>query len=310
MNNELSFNKKKVGNTRKKEQILFYISFVTLPLLQFFIYYILVNAQSILFAFQGYDITTGKYFFNNFKNFVDLFDELSKGGIILVAIKNSLMLYGVTLLLGTSLALMFSYYVYKKFFGSVAFRVILYLPHIMSNVSVVSIYKYFVDIGVPYIWELFTGTQITGLLANLDTQFYTIMFLSIYLSFGNNVLIYTSSMSSISESVVESAELDGVSRLKEFWYITLPMIFPTFINFIVTGLANIFANQMLLFDFYAETAEKKLFTLGYYLYREVQQGGPDIYPHLSTIGFVLTVIISACTLTVRRLMAKFGPSVD
>ena len=84
----------------------------------------------------------------------------------------------------------------------------------------------------------------------------------------------------------------------------------TFINFIVTGLANIFANQMLLFDFYAETAEKKLFTLGYYLYREVQQGGPDIYPHLSTIGFVLTVIISACTLTVRRLMAKFGPSVD
>lgn len=310
MNNELSFNKKKVGNTRKKEQILFYISFVTLPLLQFFIYYILVNAQSILFAFQGYDITTGKYFFNNFKNFVDLFDELSKGGIILVAIKNSLMLYGVTLLLGTSLALMFSYYVYKKFFGSVAFRVILYLPHIMSNVSVVSIYKYFVDIGVPYIWELFTGTKITGLLANLDTQFYTIMFLSIYLSFGNNVLIYTSSMSSISESVVESAELDGVSRLKEFWYITLPMIFPTFINFIVTGLANIFANQMLLFDFYAETAEKKLFTLGYYLYREVQQGGPDIYPHLSTIGFVLTVIISACTLTVRRLMAKFGPSVD
>jgi len=310
MNNELSFNKKKVGNTRKKEQILFYISFVTLPLLQFFIYYILVNAQSILFAFQGYDITTGKYFFNNFKNFVDLFDELSKGGIVLVAIKNSLMLYGVTLLLGTSLALMFSYYVYKKFFGSVAFRVILYLPHIMSNVSVVSIYKYFVDIGVPYIWELFTGTKITGLLANLDTQFYTIMFLSIYLSFGNNVLIYTSSMSSISESVVESAELDGVSRLKEFWYITLPMIFPTFINFIVTGLANIFANQMLLFDFYAETAEKKLFTLGYYLYREVQQGGPDIYPHLSTIGFVLTVIISACTLTVRRLMAKFGPSVD
>lgn len=310
MNNELSFNKKKVGNTRKKEQILFYISFVTLPLLQFFIYYILVNAQSILFAFQGYDITTGKYFFNNFKNFVDLFEELSKGGIILVAIKNSLMLYGVTLLLGTSLALMFSYYVYKKFFGSVAFRVILYLPHIMSNVSVVSIYKYFVDIGVPYIWELFTGIKITGLLANLDTQFYTIMFLSIYLSFGNNVLIYTSSMSSISESVVESAELDGVSRLKEFWYITLPMIFPTFINFIVTGLANIFANQMLLFDFYAETAEKKLFTLGYYLYREVQQGGPDIYPHLSTIGFVLTVIISACTLTVRRLMAKFGPSVD
>ena len=310
MKNEMAFGKKKTISARKKEQILFYISFATLPLLQFVVYYILVNFQAILFAFQEFDIYTGTYHFNNFQNFIDLFEELSKGGLILNAIKNSLILYGVTLLTGTSLALLFSYYIYKKFFASFAFRVILYLPHILSNVSVVSIYKYFVDIGVPYFWQLLTGETIVGLLANLDAQFYTIMFMSIYLSFGNNVLIYTSSMSSISESVVESAELDGVSRLKEFWYITLPMIFPTFINFIVSGLANIFANQMLLYDFYAETAEKKLFTLGYYMFREVQQGGPDIYPHLSAIGLVLTVIISTCAFTTRRIMTKFGPSVD
>ena len=309
MNNATSV-KKKVVSLRKKEQILFYASFATLPLLQFFIYYILVNFQAILFAFQEFDIYTGGYYFNNFQNFIDLFEQLSKGGLILNAIKNSLTLYGVTLLTGMSLALLFSYYIHKKFLGSVAFRIILYLPHILSNVSVVSIYKYFADVGIPYVWELFTGAKITGLLANLNTQFYTIMFMSIYLSFGNNVLIYTSSMSSISESVIESAELDGVSRLKEFWYITLPMIFPTFINFVVSGLANLFANQMLLFDFYAETAEKKLFTLGYYMYREVQQGGPDIYPHLSAIGLVLTLIISACTLTIRRILTKYGPSVD
>ena len=36
-------------------------------------------------------------------------------------------------------------------------KYILYLPHILSNVSVVSIYKYFADIGVPYVWELLTG---------------------------------------------------------------------------------------------------------------------------------------------------------
>lgn len=309
MKNGTVYGKKAIG-ARKKEQVLFYASFATLPLLQFIIYYVCVNFQTILFAFQEFDIYTGAYKFNNFQNFIDLFNELSEGGLILHAIENSLLLYGVTLLMGTSLALLFSYYVYKKFLGSSAFRIILYLPHILSNVSVVSIYKYFVDIGVPYFWQLFTGETISGLLANLNTQFYAIMFMSIYLSFGNNVLIYTSSMSGISESVVESAELDGVSRLEEFWYITLPMIFPTFINFIVSGLANIFANQMLLYDFYAETAEKKLFTLGYYMFREVQQGGPDIYPHLSAIGFVLTIIISTCAFTIRRIMTKFGPSVE
>ena len=141
MNNATSV-KKKVVSARKKEQILFYASFATLPLLQFFIYYILVNFQAILFAFQEFDIYTGRYNFNNFQNFIDLFEQLSKGGLILNAIKNSLTLYGITLLTGMSLALLFSYYIHKKFLGSVAFRIILYLPHILSNVSVVSIYKY------------------------------------------------------------------------------------------------------------------------------------------------------------------------
>ncbi len=310
MDNEMVSGKKKDVNVRKKEQILFYISFAALPLIQFIIYYVFVNFQSILFAFQEFDIYTGKYSFNNFQNFVNLFDEIAEGGLIVNAMKNSLMLYGVTFLTGTTLAILFSYYVYKKYFAASTFRIILYLPHILSNVSVVAIYKYFADVGVPYIWELLTGEKIVGLLADLNTQFYAIMFMSVYLSFGNNVLIYTSSMSSISESVVESAELDGATGIKEFWHITLPLVFPTLINFIVSGLAALFANQMLLFDFYAETAEKKLYTLGYYMYRAVQQGGPDIYPYLSTIGLVLTLIISACTFTVRRLMTKFGPSVE
>ncbi len=309
MTKDISIKKTSLAK-KKKEQILFYISFATLPILQFIIYYVIVNFRTVLFAFQSYDIYTGKYSFNNFANFGELFQQLSEGGIILNAAKNSLLLYGFTFLFGTTIALVFSYYVYKKFFGSAAFRIILYLPHIISSVSIVSIYKYFVDTAVPYVWGSITGEQISGLLSNLDTQFYTIMFASIYLSFGNNVLIYTSSMSGISESIVESAELDGVSRLQEFWHITMPMIFPTFVNFIIAGLANIFVNQMLLYDFYAETAEKKLYTLGYYMYREVQQGGPDIYPHLSAIGVILTVAMTTITLLVRRVMIKFGPSVD
>lgn len=302
--------KKDFKDKKKREQILFYASFAIIPILQFIIYYIIVNFRTVVFAFQQYDVYTGSYGFIGFKNFIEVFAQISQGGVIAIAVKNSLLLYGVTLLIGTTFALVFSYYINKKFLGSSVFRIILYLPHIMSNVSVVSIYKYFVDVGVPFVYLNVFGKEIAPLLADSGTQFYTIMFLSVYLSFGNNVLIYTSSMSAISESVVESAQLDGVTKVKEFWYITLPMIFPTFVTFIVGGLANIFVNQMLLYDFYAATAEKKLYTLGYYMYREVQQGGPDVYPHLSSIGLMLTVLMTALTFGIRHLMLKFGPSVD
>lgn len=311
MNNENSVGRQKAfKNKKKREQVLFYLSFAVIPILQFIIYYIIVNFRTVIFAFQEYDIYTGSYGFVGFKNFNEVFDQIAKGGVIGVAVKNSLMLYGVSLLTGTTLALVFSYYINKKFVGSSAFRIILYLPHIMSNVSVVSIYKYFVDVFVPFLYLNVFGKEIAPLLANVDTQFYTIMFLAVYLSFGNNVLIYTSSMSAISESVVESAQLDGVTKIKEFWHITLPMIFPTFVTFIVAGIAHVFVNQMLLYDFYAANAEKKLYTLGYYMYREVQQGGPDIYPHLSSIGLMLTILMTLLTFGIRHLMLKFGPSVD
>ena len=40
---------------KEKERLLFYISIVALPLVQFIIFYIVVNFRSILYAFQVYD---------------------------------------------------------------------------------------------------------------------------------------------------------------------------------------------------------------------------------------------------------------
>lgn len=294
----------------KKEQVLFYLSFTLIPIILFVIFYIVVNVNSILMAFQEYDFYGGKFIFNGFSNFKDFFNEFTETGVMKKAFGNSFKLYLVTLCVGLPLALMFSFYIYKKQAGAAFFRVCLYLPQVLSTIALVTIYKYCVDAALPKLLETITGKSHEGLLVNLDTQFGTIMFLAFYLSFGSNVLIYTSTMSGISDSIVESAQLEGVNKFQEMVLITLPLIFPTITNFILMGIATIFTDQMLLYNFYAGNAEVRLFTVGYYMYKETQKGDLSLYPLLSAMGLCFTVVLTAVTFTVKHLMNKYGPSCD
>jgi ABC-type glycerol-3-phosphate transport system permease component len=115
-------------------------------------------------------------------------------------------------------------------------------------------------------------------------------------------------MGAVSDSIVESARLDGAGFFTEFWCIYVPLIFPTMITFIVSALAVVFIDQMNLFSFYTRSAEPENVTIGYYLYRETQRAGTDLskYPELSAFGLVLTAVCAPLTLGIRKLLLKIG----
>ena len=122
--------------------------------------------------------------------------------------------------------------------------------------------------------------------------------------------MYSSAMSSISESVIESAELDGVSPMKELIFIVLPSVWSTFVTFVLVRVVGIFTNQMNLYTFYESFAEPHLSTIGYWMYCGAVSGKLEEYPMYSAMGMSLTAIAVPITLILRRLLNKFGPSVD
>jgi ABC-type sugar transport system permease subunit len=185
--------------------------------------------------------------------------------------------------------------------------VLLYLPHILGGVVVVIMYRFFVELAIPEIAGLF-GKEIQGLLMNPNTLRPTIIFYTIYTSFGTQVLVYSSTMSGISDSLIESAELDGITPFKELIYIILPSIWPTFVTFMVSSVVGIFTNQMALYTFYGVGAPPKLSTFGYYLYRKVTVALPEDYPFLSALGLLLTFTAIPITLGARWALNKIGPS--
>ena len=81
------------------------------------------------------------------------------------------------------------------------------------------------------------------------------------------MLMYSGAMSGVSDSVIEAAKLDGITPIREFFYIIVPLIYPTLVTFLVVEVAGIFTNQMNLYNFYGLKAEYSLYTFGYFLYK-------------------------------------------
>jgi len=296
----------------KKRKLAFYLVMSALPLIQFCIFYLYVNVNSVLMSFQRYDYKAGAYLGLGFDNFARVFRDIKTAADIQLAFKNSFILYAFALGIGTTLSVLFSYYMYKKAAGSRVFKIALFLPSILSAVALVTLYRYFVELGIPAVWKLVFNKEIPGLIFVPETRFQTILFFSIWTGFGTTVLMYTGAMGSINESVVEAAKLDGAGAFRELIHVTLPSIYHTLVTFIIMGIAGLFLNQMNVFTFYGVLAPTDVYTIGYFIFRNTQANTATLadYPYIAAFGILLTVVLVPVALTVKKLLEKFGPSTD
>lgn len=315
---------KKKLNFRHKSKI-FYGVLCALPLLQFVIFYVGVNLNSFLMAFQKFtmtesvDGTYSKVVTWTFDNFSMWFEKNSLyyswttlGNAIGVSCK----VYLISVCTGVPLGLLFSYYIYKKLWGASMFRVFLFMPAIVSSIVMVLIYKFFVNEAFPQYIEKLFGVEMKGLLNGSAKQtFAVVAFYNVYVSFGTTVLMYSNKMAGISPEIIEAAHIDGVTTVKEFWYVILPLAFPTVSIFLITGVATLFTNQYNVFSFFNGygTTPETLRPLGYVIFDRAQANasvGREELPPLAALSMMLTLVAIPLTFGLKHLLEKFGPSED
>lgn len=294
-------------SVRKKKDLIFYIVTLAFPITQFVIFYIGVNFNSILLSFQKYDETTSTFFGFTFDNFTAFFNELSTKSVFDYVFKNSLIAYLAGLIFGTGFSLIFSYYIFKKYPMHGIMKVVLFIPSVISGVVLVTVFSQFVNNVIPEMWQTLTGSEIEGLINNRETRFGTVLFYCVWISFGGSILLYVGAMNNISDSVIEAGKLDGANMVQEMVYLIIPLIYPTFVTFMVVAVGGIFTNQLALYSFFAGSAENEVQTFGYYLYVRTITADRVDYPRLAAIGLLMTLIMAPLTLLVKWLLEKFGP---
>ena len=294
----------------KVKDWIFYFSLVAIPLIQFFICYVGVNINSILLSFKTY--TTATDYRWSFDNFERIFT--TEWSTVANSLQNSLIAFAARVLVGMTLGLVFSYYIFKKMPASNFFKLVLFLPTIVSQIVMVIVYRQFVDEALP---ELMGMSGELGLISQgkIDPEgnmlFVVIIVYNIWVGFGTQVLMYLGAMNNISDGALEACQIDGANAVQEFIYIVFPGIFETFMVFITVNLTEFFTNQMALHAFFGvnELGNSKNYTLGYYMWREVGKANNNVtaltYP--SALGVLGTVVAVPLIFGIRKVLEKLGP---
>ncbi len=288
----------------------FYYGLLFIPLLHFCVFYIYANFDSIYMSFTNFNYDSGAYEFSGFATFKALFYKFDTIGYYWGSVFRSVKLLCYNLLIGIPLPLVLAYYLYKKSVGSGFFKIILFLPSMLSSIVLVTIFRNFVEYALPVFGEM-VGLKIPNdLIFNPQKSFVVTLCYSLWLGFGAQIILYTGAMSAISDSVIEAGALDGANSIREFWSIVVPSVWSTIVTFVVVTISGTFNNMMHLFDFYGGGASEDIMTLGYYLYKKINSQNTSIseYPELSAIGLLCTVVTFIVVMIVKRFMEKFGPS--
>lgn len=303
---KFAFITKQEKNTVQRQERIFLFFFLMYAVLQFVIFYIGVNINSIILAFQEYDVLNATYSFVGFSNFAQVISDIFVNGSLVTAVKNSAILF-LSSFLGIPLQIIVAYGIFKKVPCSGFLKVMLFMPNMINSMVFVVCGEYIITHGFPLLF----GPSATDLLSQFNySSFWTIIIFGFWLNISSGLVIYLGAMSSIDNEVMEYCQLENLSSIRELWSIVVPLIFPTVTTYIIVAIAGFFTNYGFFFSFMGETSGP-YDTLGLIFFVMVageRTGGPEYYPYASAGGLMFTIVLIPLTLIVRNLLQKYGPS--
>ena len=119
---------------------------------------------------------------------------------------------------------------------------------------------------------------------------------------GWSAIMYVAAISGIDEEMIEAARVDGASRLRIIWHITIPSILPTYFVLVMLNLANFLSNGMEQFYVFQNAFNKdSIQVLDLYVYNLAMGGGGY---SLSTAISMFKSLISIGLLTITNSISK------
>ena len=209
-------------NTTKRRAFVFLcLAPATLLLLIFMIYPALSVFRMSLYKWGGYSDTRTFVGLNNFR--LLLADER-----FILSVKNSILFITLVTVVTICLALVLaSVLVRSRIIGKGVFRVIFYIPNILSVVVISAIFSAVYDPSgglLTGITSLFTGGEPVLWLGDRTLAIYSIGIAMVWQAVGYYMVMYMAGMSSVPESIYEASSIEGAGGIRQFFDITLPMI--------------------------------------------------------------------------------------
>ena len=204
-----------------------FIAVCVLPAVILFVIFMLIPTVNVfqmsLYKWGGY---SNNKEFVGLRNFMILFQDDK----FYRAFQNSILLIVLVTIFTLTFALIFAAVLSReKIKGQNFFRIAFYIPNILSVVVISAIFSAIYDPGnglLNSILAIFRGKDASPILWLGDQKIviYSLIIAMIWQAIGYYMVMYLASMSGIPESLYESANLEGAGKIRQFFEITLPLI--------------------------------------------------------------------------------------
>ncbi|MGN1052424.1 MAG: carbohydrate ABC transporter permease [Candidatus Scatosoma sp.] len=293
--------KKGFFSGRKGKQRIYIIATLSFPAVHFVVFWLWVNLDSILLAFQN---NLGEWV--GWTNFKWVFNSFLGNNVYLnmwEATKNTLIFFAWNMFVELPVAVVLAYVFFKKIPGNKFFTVCLYLPSIISATVMTTVFKSFVGSDGPLalLYRSLGKTWVYPITQN-STAIPSMLAYNLWTGYGLNIILFHSAMKRIPREIFESAALDGITMRKELTSIILPLIWPILTTMIILAVAGIFgaSGPVLLFT----NGDYGTMTIGHAMYMQYK-----VYNQISraaTIGLIYTVIGLPLVFITRWIAGKIG----
>ena len=167
----------------------------------------------------------------NRKEFIGLqnFKTLMEDKNFLEAMQNTILIILMVMIFTIVFAILFAAILQRgKFKGKNFFRVIFYIPNILSIVVIGGIFGAIYDPSNGLLNTFLEAVHLDFLthkwMGEPKIVIYSIIFALVWQAIGYYMVMYMSGMSAIPEDLYEAASLDGSSEINTFFTVTLPLI--------------------------------------------------------------------------------------
>ncbi|MEK3905261.1 sugar ABC transporter permease [Paenibacillus sp. FSL R7-0179] len=211
-----------------------------LPGLLYFIIFKYLPMGGLIIAFQNYQpfqgITGSEWV--GLKHFIRLFTEPT----FMQLLRNTLILFAMNIVIFFPLPIIVALMLneLKGCYLKNWIQTIIYIPHFMSWVIIVSITYVFLTVDGGVINEMIAslgGKKISFLTSSEWLR--TIYILQIiWKELGWSTIIYLAAITVVDPQLYEASEMDGASRLRKTWHVTLPAIRPVIITLLILKIGS------------------------------------------------------------------------
>lgn len=276
--------------------MLFLGAFMVYPLVDVFVYSFEEGFNSASQTFSG--VGTFNYSY------------VLRDPYFLQALKNTFLMVVITVPLSTAFAILISVGLSSIKPLRQLFQTVYFLPYVTSTLAVGLVFMIlfkktaYSEGLVNLLIGAFGGKSVDFIDGPYAAKMFVMCFYTIWVVLPFKILILTSALASVKADYYKAARVDGTSKSRTFFKITLPMISPTIFYLVITGFIGAFkaySDAVALFGTDLNAAGMN--TIVGYIY-DMLYGNSGGYPSYASAAAILLFAIVLTITCVNLLISK------